>query len=345
MPFDKYRIAHEIENCHGPGDDRPTAQQIIEEYHITNQWKDKVVIVTGCSSGMGIATAQAIKTTGAKVYATARNLEKGRAAMQDVLEPGRCELLELDLSSLESVRRFAVEFQSREAKLNILINNAGVGTVMDKERHETSDGFEVHFGVNHLSHFLLFQLLKPNLLAASTTAFRSRVVNVSSAAHRFTAVRLEDPNFELEGSYDPWLAYGSSKTANIWMTNHIERLYGKTSDSGRSIHGFAAHPGVSKTGFGGDATDWDTFLKSDPDLRNRLKSVEQAAATTVLAAVAPELEGKGGKYLADCHIPNVVRETDRQTRGGSDCMYWAYDEGGEKKLWELSNTLVKFNEA
>lgn len=323
----KYLAAHASPN--GPTDARPSALQIIEDDGLVGKLKDKVALITGTSSGIGIETARALAATGAKVYCTARSISKGEAALKGILEPGRVELLEVDQNSLASVRALAKNFLSKSNKLNILVNNAGI---MMTPEGRTVDGFESQFGVNHLSHFLLFNLLKDTLITSSTPDFQSRVVDVSSTGHRMSKVHLDNHN--LEGIYQPHLSYGQAKTANIWMANQIERLYGS-----QGVHGFSLHPGGIWTGLqihmGEDVI---AAYKKDENVNKHMKNLGQGAATQVWAAVAKELEGKGGLYLEDCKISEPVKEGYSVIDQGHE--KWAYDEEGEKQLWALSERLV-----
>ena len=227
-----YAAAHQ--STQGPGDARPTALQIVKDNDLEGKLTDKVIFITGCSSGIGIETARALAVTGARIFCSARDLKKGKAALGDILEPGRVELIELDMNSLDSVRACADEFLSKSPKLNVLINNAGV---MRTPEGKTVDGFETQFGTNYLAHFLLFNLLKPALLAGSTPAFHSRVVNVSSESHRLSEIHFDNLNLE-NGAYDPGVAYAQSKVATIYMANEIETRYGPS-----GLHGLSLHPG------------------------------------------------------------------------------------------------------
>lgn len=203
-----------------------------EDEGLEGKLQDKVVLITGCSSGIGIETARAMKATGTSVFAAVRDIEKGKTALADLLEPCRCELIKLDLNSLASVRDCAKEFLSRSKTLNILINNADI---MACPEGRIADGFELQFGTNHLAHFLLFNLLKPTLLASFTPAFNSRVVAVSSTAHRNTQIHFD--NLTLAGEYHSSIAYGQSKIANIYMANEIDRRYGS-----QGLHALSLHP-------------------------------------------------------------------------------------------------------
>ncbi|KAK6592008.1 oxidoreductase [Botrytis cinerea] len=230
-----YALSHEHPS--GPGDARPTAQQIIQDEGIEGQWANKTILITGCSSGLGVETARALAATGATLYLTVRDVAKTKAILGDLLQLDRIHLLTLDLNSLASVRSCASEFLSRSESLNILIENAGVMTTPEGR---TMDGFETQIGTNHLGHFLLFQLLKPVLLASATPEFNSRVIILSSVGHRISDVHFE--NLNLEGEYEPWKAYGQSKTASLWAANHIDRSFGN-----RGLHAFSLHPGSVNT--------------------------------------------------------------------------------------------------
>lgn len=172
----RYHDAHV--DLKGPGDARPTAMQIIKDEGLEGKLSDKTMLVTGTSSGIGITTVEALAATGATVYCTARNLQKGKEALADVLKPGKVELIEMDNDSLDSVRRGAKQFLDKSGgKLNVLVANAGVMTTPEGK---SKDGFETQFATNHLAHFLLFQLCKDGLLKSSTKEFNSRVVMVAS---------------------------------------------------------------------------------------------------------------------------------------------------------------------
>jgi NAD(P)-dependent dehydrogenase (short-subunit alcohol dehydrogenase family) len=296
----------------GPGDARPAALQIIKDQGLLDALPDKVFIVTGASSGIGTETARAFAATGARVFLPVRDLAKGEKACKAFLEPGRVELLEMDNDSLASVRTAAKAFLAKSDKLNVLVNNAGI---MATPEGKTADGFESQFGTNHLAHFLFFNLLKETMIKSATPSFNSRVVNVSSMGHLSGGVQFDNYGFE-DGSYTPWGSYGQAKTANIYMANHITTLYGD-----KGINGFSLHPGGIWTGlqkFVDEATmkKWKEIpgkfstgcisgILTDKmylGVEKFMKSPEQGAATTVLAAVGKEFEGKGRLYLEDCAV-------------------------------------------
>jgi NAD(P)-dependent dehydrogenase (short-subunit alcohol dehydrogenase family) len=340
---DRYVTLHNPANNAGPGDHRRTALQVVEDQNLLDAWFDKVVLITGCTSGIGIETARAMKATGAKVYVTGRSLSKGNEILSSLLEPGRFELLELKLDSLASVRACAAAFQARETKLNILINNAGVMAI--PTRTTTEDNFETQFGTNHLGHFLLFQLLKPQLLAGSTPDFHSRVINLTSVGHRYSPVLVDDLNLSAAGAYQQWPAYGHSKTAVIWMANEVERRYGNrgaaSSDEKPSIHGLSVAPGGIRSGLQKHVPEFEAMWEI-PEVKRAEKNVEQGAATTVWAAVEKGLEGKGALYLDDCMVASQMKEGAELADPGY--AGWAFDKEGARRLWRESCGLVGVQE-
>lgn len=339
MASNRYAAAHA--NPNGAGDARPTADQIVEDEGLVGKLQDKTIVITGCSSGLGLETTRALFKTGARLFLTARNLEKAREALKDISEDKqRIQIFQLDQTSLDSVRKCAGEInKAADGKLNILICNAGVWRLPEGR---TKDGFETQWAVNHLSHFLLFQLLKPSLLAASTPAFNSRVVVVASMEHR-EAKQINWENVNLEGQYDRSRAYAQSKLANIYMANEIERRYG-----GNGLHALAIHPGGAATGI--QKMDWANVLfvikkVVSPRVRAVMRTVmspAQAAGTQVWAAIGQELEGVGGKYLEECQESEPVKKGYH----GDDAGYesFTYNEEAEKKCWIKSCEQVGFTD-
>ncbi|KAH8893017.1 short-chain dehydrogenase/reductase-like protein [Thozetella sp. PMI_491] len=328
----RYAEAHV--NPTGPGDARPTALQIIKDEGVEGKLTGKVIVITGTSSGIGIETARALLLTGAKLFLTARNLEKAKTALGSILDSGRAELVEMDNTSLDSVRRAAETILKKSnGQVNILINNAGIMAIPTLEY--TKDGIEMQFGVNHLSHFLLFQLLKPALLTSASPEFSSRVVNLSSSAHNVASIN-ESGNYNFEkGEYNPWVSYGQSKTANIYMANEIERHYGS-----RGLHATSVHPGMIFTGLTQhvDPASFKEMQKNEAAMK-AMKSPEQGAATTVWAAIGQEWENKGGEYLADCGRTSPASgEGDPITKGGYAAH--AYNPEVEARLWRDSLKMV-----
>lgn len=287
--------------------------------------KDKVFLVTGASSGIGIETGRALAATGAKVFLTARSLEKGQAACGSFLEPGRVELLELDTSDLSSVRKAAAAFLQKSPTLNVLVCNAGV--MMIPTRQETAEGFEMQLATNYLGHFLLFDLLKDALLKAATPEFNSRVVNVSSSGHHMSEIVFDDFQLKAPGAYTPPGAYGQSKLAQINSANYIDRKFGP-----RGLHALSLMPGGIMTGLQKHVPSEVKEGWLVPEIQAFMKDSEQGASTTVLAAVGKEWEGKGGKYLEDCR----VALPEPFVAGIAGVKPYAYDEEKENKLWDLT---------
>ncbi|RSL50083.1 hypothetical protein CEP54_012126 [Fusarium duplospermum] len=322
----RYTTVHQSPN--GPGDGRPSAKQIIQDEGVEGRLDGKSILITGCSSGIGVETTQALFLTGATLYLTALNLDKAKEALGNLVNSNRVHFLELSLDSLENVRACAVEYLSKSNTLDILIGNAGV---MATPEGPTKDGFETQLGTNHLGHFLLFSLLQPALLAAATPGHSSRVVVLSSVAHRWG--EFDPSNVDLEGNYDPMVAYGASKTSNLWMANEIEQRFGAL-----GIHAWSVHPGFVQTDLGRHMSSDQQGAMADPYLASILKDAGQGASTSVWAAVSSELDGKGGKYLEDCSIAEAWDPSTSQSNPGYGPH--AYDVEKAIKCWEKSVELV-----
>lgn len=279
---------------------------------------------------------------------TARDTGKGAKVIEDIkktTENNKVEVMELDLTSLQSVRNFVNQFRARKLSINILIckrsisisfyhllfdtyfiGNAGI---MACPYSKTIDGFESQFGVNHLGHFLLTTSLVPELKAGKP----SRVVIVSSLANKRAGINWDDINWEKD--YDKWLAYAQSKTANILFAKQFNRLY-----ASEGIQAYSLHPGGILTNLQKHvpieeqrAMGW---FKEDGTTVDLFKTVEQGASTSIYAALAPDLDNHGGEYLEDCAISKGVN---------LDRTYWgmgphAIDMGAAERLWKLSEQLI-----
>ncbi|WP_305094085.1 SDR family NAD(P)-dependent oxidoreductase [Prescottella sp. R16] len=284
----------------------------------------RTALVTGVTSGLGGETARALAAAGATVILAARDETAAAAVAERIrgeIPDAAPTTVALDLADLSSIRDAAERLGTRPVDLQI--NNAGV---MYTPFARTADGFELQFGTNHLGHFLLTTLLLPNLQAAADrSGTASRVVAVSSDAHRAHAVDLADPNF-LNRPYDKFVAYAQSKSANVLATDELRNRY----DS-KGIHAFAVHPGVCATGLSrhmsrDDFAEMKRMSAGKPGLLTDLKSIPQAAATSVWAATAPELAARSGAYLADCRIDRAAEH--------------AVDPETAAALWELSEAFV-----
>jgi NAD(P)-dependent dehydrogenase (short-subunit alcohol dehydrogenase family) len=292
------------------------------------------ILVTGVSAGLGVETARALAAHGAQVVGAARNLEKARQATEQVraqaANGGGLELVELDLASLASVRACADGLVAEAKPFDVVIANAGV---MACPKGTTADGFETQFGVNHLGHFVLVNRI------ASLLGPGSRLVNLSSSGHRFSDVDLDDPNFE-HTSYEEFVAYGRSKTANVLFAVEFDRRH-----RDRGVRAVAVHPGGIQTELGRYMTPEvmqrliDGINASRPKGATEFswKTIPQGAATSVWAACVAEAKDVGGRYCEDCHVAEVVNDADF-SRGG--VRPYALDAEHAKALWAKSEQLV-----
>lgn len=268
--------------------------------------KSKTAIVTGANSGMGLATTIELALQGYHVIMACRSEERGRKALNEAIAATgskQIELMPLDLGSMNSIRRFAEQFQSVHEKLDVLINNAGVVSL---KREETSDGFEMAIGVNHLGHYLLTRLLLPSLLHAT----EGRVVNVASGAYKFGKIHQEDPH--LTKGFNVVKSYGQSKLANVLFTRELAyRLEG----TGITVN--ALHPGAVGTSIGvnrntGFGTKIMAFLAKTP----LFLSPEEGARTAISLAIRPEVKGVTGEYFYEEKIqelkPHAMDEATSQ---------------------------------
>jgi NAD(P)-dependent dehydrogenase (short-subunit alcohol dehydrogenase family) len=304
-----------------------TAEEVVAGVDL----RGKTAVVTGASGGIGAETARALASCGAAVVLAARDVpkaEKVAASIRDAHPGARLEVEALELGSFASVRECAARVLSRHPRVELLLNNAGV---MACPLGRTQEGHELQFGTNHLGHFLLTARLAPALRAAGA-ASGARVVNTSSAGHRFSPVQFEDVDYRAR-PYDKWESYGQSKTANVLFAVELDRRL-----RGAGVRAFALHPGAIVTELG-------RHLKQDDiaTLRSRAgggefkwKTVPQGAATQCWAATAPELAGRGGLYLEDCHVAGSSE--DPLAREG--VRGWALDPAAAARLWALSEELV-----
>lgn len=325
-----YAAAHA--NPQGIGDARPTALQIVQDNDMEGKLVGKTAVVTGVSSGVGIEIVRALAATRATLILTARDLEKAQSALGDVYNPDTMHLVLMDQSLLPSVHTAAKEIIAKaDNKISLLIGNAGIMAL--QERTLTEDSYEAQFATNHLSHFLLFHLLKPALLAGSTPDFHSRVVLLSGSVHRIKGLNDAD-NYHFEkGGYDPWTAYAQSKTANTYMANELERRYGS-----RGLHATSAHPGNIPTGLVRHLPEDQIEAMKNPAYLPILKSPAQGAATPLVAAVGKEWEGRGGKYLANC-VEAPVGEDDGDIFSPKTSSV-TYNPKDEARLWADSLKMV-----
>ena len=284
----------------------------------------KVVIITGSNTGIGKETARALANFGATVILACRDEKRANEALIDIkstTKNNNVHFMKLDLSDFDSIRLFARNFKNKYDKLHILINNAGLNT---RERATTKQGFEMHFGVNHLGHFLLTSLLMDVLKTSSP----SRVINVSSMGNKFSNFNFED--LQAEKSYVSFDAYCKSKLANIAFTCELNKRSEKF-----GVKAFSLHPGAVITEISRDSLKvW--YIKFFiyllwPILYYTFKNTIQGAQTTIFCAVQDFNLLKGGEYYSDCKIA----KTNPQGK----------DDKLMIKLWEKSEELMeeKFN--
>lgn len=337
-PTSKYYSLHATPR--GADDARPTALRIIHDENLEGQWTDKTALITGGSAFIGAETARALHATGATIYITVRDKEKGQKVIDDIMksDPNNkapIHMIEMALDDFTSIRQGAEEFLKESGnKLNLLICNAGV---MATPKGLTKDGYETQFATNYLSHFLLFQLLKPALLASSTPEYNSRVVMVSSESHRQGEIRFDDYNFT-EG-YHPMKAYGQSKTATIYMANGIDRRFGA-----KGLHALSLHPGAIRSNITAHVRKMAEPMWEIPSVKAREKSPAQGAATTAYAAVSSEWEGKGGRYLSNCMEMGPFEGKEGFEVMDEGYAPWVYDQDKQDRLWADSLKMVGIEE-
>ncbi|XP_074549345.1 retinol dehydrogenase 12, like [Halichoeres trimaculatus] len=273
----------------------------------------KTVLITGANTGIGKETAIDLAKRGARVIMACRSQERGEAAVKEVIEGSQNQevvYMQLDLADSKSIRVFAEAVNRDEPRLNILLNNAGV---MVCPYGKTADGFEMQIGVNHMGHFLLTYLLL-DLIKKSAPA---RIINVSSLAHTWGSINLDDINSEK--SYDKRAAYSQSKLANVLFTRSLAK---RLEDTG--VTTYALHPGVVKT-------DLWRHLSGPQQVVMKMvspftKNSTQGAQTSIYCAVEPSLDKESGGYYSDCAPAN--------------CSAAGKDDVLAQKLWELSCELL-----
>jgi NAD(P)-dependent dehydrogenase (short-subunit alcohol dehydrogenase family) len=297
---------------------RSTAEEVLRGIDLS----ERLAIVTGGYSGLGLETTRALSAAGAHVVVPARRPAAAREAVAGI---DSVEVDELDLSDLDSVRAFAEQFIASGRSVDLLINNAGI---MACPETRVGPGWEAQFATNHLGHYALANRLWPAMARGG-----ARVVSLSSKGHQFSAIRWDDVQFER--GYDKWQAYGQAKTANaLFAVQHD--VFGR--DSG--VRAFSVHPGAVITRLGRHVPREEMIAAGWLDEDGNpafagFKTPEQGAATQVWAATSPGLAGMGGAYCEDCDIAEPA--------GGSELTgvhAYATDAGQAARLWRLSNSPV-----
>ena len=310
-----------------------TAAEVIEGISLDN----KHAIVTGASSGIGVETARALASAGAEVTLAVRDTQAGDRTASDIAATtGRAvHVGRLDLADQASVAEFAAGWSG---PLHLLINNAGVMAL--QELTLTPDGWELQFATNHLGHFALAVGLHDALAAAGD----ARIVSLSSRGHLRSPVVFEDINFSSR-PYDPWVAYGQSKTANVLFAVEATRRW-----AADGITANAVHPGaIAETNLSRHMNPEELATLRESGTF-RFKTTGQGAATSVLVATTPQLEGIGGRYFEDCNEAVVLDPASPGTGGDDAGSYRPLQQGGvaayaldpenASRLWELSLAML-----
>ena len=301
--------------------------------------RGKRILVTGVSAGLGVETARSLAAHGAEVVGAARDLDKAAAATAQVRKDaaangGSFELVALDLSNLKSVRDGADKLLKKGEPFDVVIANAGV---MATPFGNTTDGFEMQFGTNHLGHFVLANRI------ASLIRSGGRLINLSSAGHRYSNVDLQDPNFE-HTPYEPFVAYGRSKTANILFAVAFDKRH-----RGRGVRAAAVHPGVIKTELARytDPSRLETLvaqinqqLAAEGKGPMQWKTIPQGAATSVWAGLVAPADGIGGRYCENCHVGNIVPDSVAISGVSEGVRAYALDPANAEALWKKSEEMV-----
>lgn len=284
----------------------PTAVDVLDGVDLSG----RTALVTGGYSGIGVEVVRALAGAGAHVLAPARRPEKAQRVLAEI---DGVEVGELDLADQASVAAYAEQVLATGRPLDHVINNAGV---MACPETRTADGWELQLATNHLGHYALVNRLWPAIGEGA------RVVSVSSTGHHLSDFRWDDPWFET--GYDKWLGYGQSKTANVLFAVHLDRLARE-----QGVRAFSLHPGAIITSLGRHLQVEDLADVEIPEFR----SPEQGAATAVWAATASELAGRGGDYLENCAIAEVVPDGPQTTSG---VRAYALDPDAAARLWAWS---------
>ncbi|CAN0841240.1 Short-chain dehydrogenase TIC 32, chloroplastic [Linum grandiflorum] len=298
---------------------RSTAEQVTNGIDATGL----TAIVTGASSGIGKETSRVLALRGAHVVMAVRNVDAGRTVKEEILKEiptAKVDIMNLDLSSMASVKKFASEYVSSGLPLNLLINNAGVMCPYML----STDSIEMHFATNHVGHFLMTHLLLDTMKAtARDSNLEGRIVNLSSEIHRFTYKQgLRFDKINNEAGYNTMRAYGQSKLANILHANELARRF---KEEGVNITANSLHPGLIPTKVLRHTGVINAIINTFG--RFVMKNVQQGTATSCYVALHPQMKGVSGEYFNDSNV--------------SKASTLAKDEELGRKLWDFSLDLIK----
>ena len=294
---------------------------------------NKVAIVTGGYSGIGLETTKALVAVGANVIIPAKRPEIANQNLNGVVS--ETNIIKMDLGNLNSVKNFTNSFKENFNTLSLLINNAGI---MACPETRVGDNWESQFAINHIGHFLLTRELM-NILADTQG---SRFVSLSSSAHALTGILWDDIHFNKQ-PYNKWMAYGQSKTASSLIAIELNK---KMKDYG--VESFSVHPG-------GIITPLQRYLEKEEMIalgwmdedgspselaKNFFKSPSQGASTTLWCATSNDLNGLGGVFCEDCDIAKRKSEVDESLQRYTGVANWAVDTDEATRLWELSEEII-----